>query len=565
MPHMATTVQPYLGTERPYIDLTLQPYNVVADNTALAVRQQNTRGINAAIAAHSGSNAVLKLPLGVVHFEESASNFCIKFGTGVTDLTLEGCGQYATTIAMHAVADGGDLHLLVLDGCQRIEICNLGMYQDTITNVEVTQQNHMLCIFNNTQGGTTRDIRVHHVYFGKCVGDAIRILADDPADKVQNVEVSHFVMQLAGTVTSTPGNGRVGARCGIAIQRGGEDITFVDGYIRGAQASCIDEEPSSGSSSRVRYIRVHCDGTQSLSDATCTLGGSGDGFIAYDGLMQDCYVTGGDVQMLGGTSGFKFVRTVIEQIVASQVPANPLLQLRSQAGGHENFEMIDCTLIRKGTAAAGKCVDIINTGNTKIRGLTIVQATAADPMWIESNASVEVTNYKLLYSGTGPGSRKALVVQPQEGSGKVVDEVYVNNVAIESTTGALGYAVYLASRADRTIDRVKIRDIRADGHASIGVGINATASTMDVNPEISGVDVGSGTVLETLDNSDSPVTTYFPIIAGSRNAVAIYHGTGAPTFSANTGSQYSRIDGGASTSLYINTSAGGSGTTWTAK
>jgi len=65
-------------------------------------------------------------------------------------------------------------------------------------------------------------------------------------------------------------------------------------------------------------------------------------------------------------------------------------------------------------------------------------------------------------------------------------------------------------------------------------------------------------------NVPGPITT----LPGTGSAPALighYWGIGAPTFSAPNGTLYSRYDGAASTTLYVNTSgASTSGTTWTA-
>ena len=301
----------------PYIDLREAPFSVVANDSSPAVVAQNTAGINLAIATYSGTGANLVLPNGDIFVEEQAPGgaeirWCIKFGTGVSRLTLSGQGMFATTLVQLCEGDFGELNLLNIDGASYIELTNLGFRQDMITNPDPGQQNHLVAVYNNTLGGTTEHIRGHNLFFGKCIGDAIRILANDPSDHVVDAKFTNFLMVLNGVVTSVPPNGRTGARSGIAIQRGGIDCEFGNFYIAGAQNSAIDEEPSGGASSRTYFHDFQIDNALGNTGTPVSLGGSGGGDIAYDGRMHDGYIKGGNLTMLGPTSGYKLERLTIE-------------------------------------------------------------------------------------------------------------------------------------------------------------------------------------------------------------------------------------------------------------
>src|SRR5438132_8291650 len=112
---------------------------------------QNSNSIAAAIAAFTGTGAELLLPHGEIYLERlgASPSYCIKFGSGISDLTLRGQGMYATTLVQQGVGNGGDWHLLVMEGCQRIEVCDLGMIQGVIQLPERTQQQHLVSIQNN--------------------------------------------------------------------------------------------------------------------------------------------------------------------------------------------------------------------------------------------------------------------------------------------------------------------------------------------------------------------------------------------------------------------------------
>lgn len=564
MSHMTPTVQPII-IDRPYVDLTLSPYLVRADNPERSVRLDNSAGINSAIEDFSGRGAVLLLPLGAVYVEEHEGNHCVKFGAGVNSLSMVGHGPHATQLVQHATGDGGELNLVVIDGATDIEISGLTLYQHTITNPDPAQHNHLLCIYNNTMGGVTKNVRGTRLRFGKCIGDAIRLLADDSSDRVRNVRFSQFEMHLDGIVASTPANGRTGARCGIAIQRGPEDVTFSDFYIRGAQNSAIDEEPSGGASTRVTYENFTVDNRIGNTGTAVSLGGSGGGDVAVDGHLHNGHILGGKITMLGGTSGYRLRNLVVD--VSATMPADPseaLLLIRSGSAGHDDLELSNVKLRRTG-GTAGPCLDVINTGNrTKIRDLHIEQSTNAYPIQLEHNGMLDIDGARLKFSGSTPAVYRGIDVIPVA-SGGTLSDLRVANVSVSTESGKLHSAVSIQARASRTVSKIKCRDIRSAGCASHGVYVSATAGTVDVNPEISGIDNGTDASFTQVDQGDTPTTTLFPILAGNRNGVAFYTGAGAPTITAKTGSLYTQVDGSTATTLYVNTSAGGSGTTWTPK
>src|SRR5205823_730292 len=81
-----------------FVDLTQAPYAVLADTASAAAA--NSAAIQTAISDHSGMNARLVLPAGKIYLDRQGASpaYCIKFGAGVTDLTLAGAGQYATLL-----------------------------------------------------------------------------------------------------------------------------------------------------------------------------------------------------------------------------------------------------------------------------------------------------------------------------------------------------------------------------------------------------------------------------------------------------------------------------------
>ena len=440
----------------PYVDLREEPFNVVANHSSPTVAAQNTAGINLAIATYSGTGANLVLPDGDVFVEEQAPGgaetggaeirWCVKFGTGVSRLTLSGQGMFATTLVQRCVGDGGELNLLNIDGAAYIELANLGFRQDMITKPDPAQQNHLVAVYNNTTGGTTEHIRGHNLFFGKCIGDAIRILAADPSDHVSDARFTNFLMVLNGVVTSNPPNGRTGARSGIAIQRGGVDCEFGNFSIVGAQNSAIDEEPSGGSSVRTHFHDFQIDNTLGNTGIPVSLGGSGGGDIAFDGRVHDGHITGGSLTMLGPTSGYQLDRLTIET-VTPVANATSLLLIRSGSGGHADLELNDITIKRAGTSTAGNCLDVINTGNrTTIRNLHVVQGVAGSPVVIDGATHLHLDGYRLHYRAPAPQSRHGALIQAINSD---ADDIRISDVDIVSSTGRLQAAVHLDQRIPR--------------------------------------------------------------------------------------------------------------------
>lgn len=553
-------------TSSPVVDLEGE-FGIVPNNSSLSVRQANTAGIKNAISQYSGTGACLTLPMGVTYVEEDTAQWCIKFGTGVSDLTLAGHGMFASYLVQFCAGDSGELDLIIADGCQRITFRDFGMYQHTITSPDPTQQNHLLCVYNNTLGGTTQDITGTNLYFGKCLGDGIRLLAADSGDRVRGILFSNCIMLMNGVVASTPANGRTGARSGIAVQRGAEDVLFSNFYIRGTQNSQIDEEPSAGSSRRVNYLNFICDNRYSSSGTAISLGGSGGGDIAYDGTLTNVHCLGGKLTLLGGTSNYKLNNITVETTAA--MPADTgesLVLIRSGSAPHDNLVLNNITIKRTGTSAVGPCLDMVNTGaGTTITSLAVTQGTATDPVVLENSKNLIVGGVRVQYDGASPSTKSALTVKA---IGASADDLVIKDIIVASSTGKLKAAVNIQQRTPHNQKRVQVRDIHADGYALNGVylTLDSRGGTPDRTPELSGICNGSDPAWTQTDENDAPTTNVYPIIAGSRGAACIHTGVGTPegAVTAVIGSQYARLNGGAGTSLYVKESGSGN-TGWVAK
>src|SRR5262249_12607930 len=151
-------------------------YSVVPNDPTKAA--QNTAGINAAIAAYDGTGALLLLPYGDIYCERDTSYWSIRFAPGVSRLTLRGMGMFATTLVQEGVGvAGAEWDLIVIDGCNDIEVSQLGLRQGDIENPDYPgDHNALLNIFATTQN--CKNLHFDHLYFGPCIGDAFRMVGD---------------------------------------------------------------------------------------------------------------------------------------------------------------------------------------------------------------------------------------------------------------------------------------------------------------------------------------------------------------------------------------------------
>lgn len=527
----------------PYVDLR-NTYGVTAGVQTLAQATLNTTGINQAIADFSGTGADLRLPAGDVSVEEFNTNRCIGFGTGVSKLRLSGAGPRATTLVQFTVGDLGEQDLIVIDGASDIEICNLGLRQDKITNPDPGQQNHLLCVYNTLLGGVTSNIRLHDLHFGKCIGDALRFIAVDSGDRVAKIIVDRFTMILNGTVTSTPGNGRTGARSGVAIQRCVQDAQFSNFYIKGAQNSPWDSEPTgSGASERISVRNFIIDNTAGATANAMSLGGSST-CIEDGGRIANGYVLGGVVTLLGVTTNFRVDNLTVETTAAmAAAPTDALFQVRSQtSAGHTNLELNNVTLIRRGTSGAGGCYDVINNANrTTMRDLTILQAVNGAPVLVQDSPDFSLDGCNIRFSGANPSSFNAIQFQA---IGTNANNPYFNNVEIVSTGSAMISGIRFDQRTPRTMSNIQVNDLRVGTNATNAVvtSFDTRGGSADQTPEYRGIIAqnAANSVWLQVDHNDNPVTTVFPIIAGNRFDVAHHVGVVNPesACTALQGSKY---------------------------
>ena len=552
-----------------YVDLSLPPYNVIANDPTASVALANTAGINAAIAAQQPTQnkptklktkARLVLPHGDIYIDQAAgsANWSILFKAGDSDVTLAGQGMFATTLIQQGNGDLGQWDAIRIDGASRIELCDFGIMQGVIANPDPGQENHLITVFNNVAGGITQDIYGHHLFFGKCLGDAIRLLGDKPSDVVENVRFTHGLMRLNGKVNDA--SGRTGARSGIAIQRGYRNVEFAHFYIFGAQNSGIDMEPTGENiMDRAWFNDITVDNSAGNTGNAVSLGGVSHGARATNTRVHDIVVLGGRVNITS-TDNMEVERlTVQTTLVAKSDPAISLVSVRQV---NNDLVLKDLRIERIGTSAPGNCLDIENSGNrTTVVGGMFLQGVTGYPIITDGCTNLRINGPQIRYEGLAPAGKVGVRVSATLAD---VANPQIDNIHVVSSSGKLQAAVRFDGRVSRAISNIRVSEIHSAGSATTGVTFSkGTGATFDATPQLHGINNGSDATWSQVDQNDNPITSIYPIIAGNRGGICTMIGQTDPegAVAAMQGSEYIRQNG--DTTTWWKKTANTTNTGWT--
>lgn len=502
------------------IDLRLFPFNIVANDASTAVATANAVGINLAIATYSGTKACLILPIGDVYVERiedlGRADYSIRFNTGHSDLTLCGQGMFATRLIQNGVGVPGEWNCIIVDGASRIELCDFTIMQGTLGTVDPSQQNHLICLYNTQPAGVTDSVHGHNLYFGKCIGDAIRVLGEESGGvglQVTRSRFIHFQMQLNGVVNVA--SGRVGARSGIAIQRNAIDITFAHFQDQGAQNQAIDMEPTGtlGVSSVDRVSFIDGDIGPSLNvDISVSIGGSAN-VPATNTLVKNLTLKNTCASIVYNNDITIDGLRIYVDIPTPSIPTTPNLQLRQVI---TNISMRGLDVRRTGTAGVASCLDVVlNAGSNRIKlaDSFFLQGRSTYPILMDGTNYLDMANIDVEYTAAGPGGFDGIAIQASAAS---ADRITLDNVIIRSTTGLLRGGVSFFPRAPRSMADITCIGIDSDGAATYGVVFNYGAgATVDSYPILHGCNNGVNQQWRAEDAGNNEIFTVFPIIGGS--------------------------------------------------
>lgn len=551
----------------PYVDLRLAPYNVVADDDDPAVALANTTAVNQAIVDFDGTFACLAFPQGTIYLDKVVgSPWSIKFGTGISNLTLMGWGQDATRLVQQGTSVPGEWDLLVIDGAQNIEIKAMTLEQGIIQIPDPGQQNHLLCVYNNTLGGTTQFIHVWNLKFGKCIGDQLRILADNDGDAIVDswfhdldmdgegssiqawapatnyaqfewVDNGGQMYQCATAGVSGPGPGPtgtgigiadpggtaiwdsdtnlIGARSGVAVQRGFDRIYFWNISIRGERNQAWDFEPTSTGTALMQnaWIRgIFVDNRfGNVSDCVSISGNSAQQLLNIQVI---------DFEIQEGGCSFRYNDDLyVENLFVTTtepmtVAATPNVLMRS-TNNRARFK--NPTIKRIGTSGTGMVWDADGSfGDITIEGGLLIQNTPTYPIFFGGADNLNVTDLRIVYAGAiSPAGFGAFTCN-------IVDanlQPTITGLQIENQhVLAMRCAIELQVRAPRTLANVQITNLTAPGEVTYGVIIGAgVGAVYDQFPIIQSCEVGAAELYRFEDAGGGlTITDIYPITGGSR-------------------------------------------------
>jgi hypothetical protein len=525
------------------VDLTSPPFNLVAGDPSAGAG--NTAGINNAIHAYSGTKARLILPAGDIYVDQAniTDNWSIRFD-GVSDLALTGHGMFSTRIIVQGGGDGGDWVGIMVDGSSRIELAYFGIQMGVVVHPDPGDQNHLIGIY--CSAGTTNDIIGHHLFFGQAVGDGLRILGD--AAPVTNIRFTDFVMRMSGI--------GLGARSGVAFQRGWEAVELGNFYIDGVKNSPIDMEPTGDGPLHMARLSIH-DGLidQSLghSPVAFSIGGVSHHARAQHIRVSDITVLEGRVVVLS-TDDLHIKNMTV---TATAQFAEPLLLVRQI---NNDLRLEQLYLARQAGSQNGNVLDIENAGNsTTIDGGVFLEGADGYPMTFDGTRNLRIRGSRIRYDGTSPAGKAGINVV---GSAGDADNVQIDDVQVTSSTGKLRSAVSLAPRAGHSMTNLRIANLHCAGSAANGVYLSYhPLAKADPSPLISGIDNRPDNVWKQADHNDNPITTIFPTIAGNPGGVCEMVGRVPPegSVSAIQGTIYTCQDGDATARYYKSAGTGSTG------
>lgn len=494
-----------LTSNPPYVDLRLPPYNLVANDPTKAA--QNTAGIKAAIIAFDGTYANLATGNGDYYFDrDGVSNASIAV-KGVSKLTFSGQGSQATRWIQQGDAAFGEWNLFVVDGSHDIELYGIQLLQGTITNSDPTQENHLIANYNSGTG--TDNIRYHDFACGKCIGDAFRVFSNAIGDAVTNVSAINFWMSLHGIVD--PATARVGARSGIALQRGYDTVEFGGFYIAGTQNEAIDMEPSGGPGTVLNGAYFHdffIDGTISAVDVDISWGGASAGDLATNCRVINGQLLNGATTILS-TAGFELDGFTIISSILFGTPATPLLTVRQI---NNSFKLSNLNLQRLVGSGAGPVLDIENAGDsTQVLDFDIRQETAVTSTHFDGCANTRLRG-KITDTAGGAGSRDGIEFFAVVANANFPQVDGLQVISTNTLQSAIGFY----PRTPNQMHRILVDNVMAN-NTFYGVLFSfGTGSSFDPNPTITNINAGANEMWRAENQGAAAIDTVFPCIGGGQ-------------------------------------------------
>lgn len=309
--------------------------------------------------------------------------------------------------------------------------------------------------------------------------------------------------------------------------------------MRGAQNSLIDMEATSAGIMRGAFFQNGvCDNSLGHTSTAVTLSGSSNGSDDADYCgMDNVFIYGGYFGVIRTKNSVISNVTVMIETATVIDSTNPLVTIY---GHNENLQVSNLRAFRTGSSGDGYAVSIQGTGDTTVDNMTIVQDNAAEPLYIEGLSDLSINNLRVKASSAGMTTKSGVLVQAISSN---ADRFRLSDADISSSGSTMKAGVTFESRTTRSIDRIMMTGVRCTGTATLANFNKASTSYIDVNPMLIGCDPGTGTLFTSTDDADSPITTIYPMVGGTRKYGAQLIGTVAPDGAvlASAGSAYTNI------------------------
>jgi hypothetical protein len=254
-----------------------------------------------------------------------------KPGSQIPSINLRGLNNFilcgdgpGSVIQMTGSGGGGSWHMIAIGGTSaNVRVSNLTLdgNKDNLTNLDPSEQTHLVIVAGTIAGGSADRITFDNVTFKNADGDGIAILpltGDYGAG-----ETASGVDVLACRFLDCD-------RSGISNQRNAELVTIGHCYFKGIRDQSIDFEPTSGvgtARATRRYIIMH----NVIVHNTVANAVSLSGISATDPSLQNIFAYN---QLIGGVIGANDAQDMLLQgnvIIGGLDDASPLLNLLGTA------------------------------------------------------------------------------------------------------------------------------------------------------------------------------------------------------------------------------------------
>ncbi|MDQ3070463.1 MAG: hypothetical protein M3R55_12145 [Acidobacteriota bacterium] len=355
-------------------------------------------------------------------------------------------------------------------------------------------------------------------------GTGTLTMSDTPTTR----RATGIVDQGGGTAIWKYATYRQGARTGLTLQRGYDNVRVSNLMIRGAQNSLIDNEATNTGIMRGLYLtNVWLDNSQGRTSVAMSYSGSNAGadpmdFCGIDGL----HVYAGRLHITASENCY--LNNIIARMDTPTLTDStlPLVEVR---GISKNLTISNLKAYRGAGAGAGVVLDIQGSTSGPSYGLDsvnvinaqIVQETNADPVLVDAMSDCWFSGTKIRYTGAYNAVRRGIKMTATVGNS---NRPRFDNTTIDCPAGAIPHAISFEARAlvsspftAWSMTDISVNGLTSNGPSNAVLFSKTAACPFDPSPMIHNVNPGGGTLFTAEDHLGAPTTDkVFPCTAGSK-------------------------------------------------